>query len=365
MENLNPPPPPITPENPAGIPQRLTGDMTLKQFLMIFPFVMILIFILSAVKKNGRTVPVVAPTPTPYTSLPGQFCGGFAGVACPEGYTCKLDGDYPDAGGYCTPVSIVKTKSKAYTDELKTYLIVAPADWEWITHSSNFWSMHFITLKAPDNSVFQSSAEETNNRTLVSYLQERDKQNAIGWEGQPSKKILSSKNVTVGNYPGVERIEEWLAAGYTTVVTYFKVGDYIYEASIQPSEIDYQNSQVYKNYYQILSSFRLVSSANISPTCRPRPPCLDAEPRCLMPETEDMCPPKTSPTPLQSGCIIGGCSGEMCLDARSPDMASICLWKEEYSCLKYSTCERQTAGNCAWTQTPEYLSCLKNPSSYQ
>lgn len=35
-----------------------------------------------------------------------------------------------------------------------------------------------------------------------------------------------------------------------------------------------------------------------TPTCRPRPPCLDAEPRCLLPETEDMCPtttPKPSP----------------------------------------------------------------------
>lgn len=31
----------------------------------------------------------------------GAFCGGFAGKACPEGYTCRLDGNYPDAGGKC------------------------------------------------------------------------------------------------------------------------------------------------------------------------------------------------------------------------------------------------------------------------
>jgi hypothetical protein len=31
-----------------------------------------------------------------------QFCGGIAGVTCPEGYFCKLDGNYPDAGGVCT-----------------------------------------------------------------------------------------------------------------------------------------------------------------------------------------------------------------------------------------------------------------------
>lgn len=30
-----------------------------------------------------------------------NFCGGIAGVACPAGYGCKLDGSYPDAGGTC------------------------------------------------------------------------------------------------------------------------------------------------------------------------------------------------------------------------------------------------------------------------
>ena len=30
-----------------------------------------------------------------------QFCGGFAGAICPEGYFCKYDGTYPDASGKC------------------------------------------------------------------------------------------------------------------------------------------------------------------------------------------------------------------------------------------------------------------------
>ncbi|MBI4157223.1 hypothetical protein HY502_00015 [Candidatus Woesebacteria bacterium] len=32
---------------------------------------------------------------------PSQFCGGIQGIICPEGYTCKLDGNYPDASGAC------------------------------------------------------------------------------------------------------------------------------------------------------------------------------------------------------------------------------------------------------------------------
>lgn len=37
------------------------------------------------------------------TSTQGAFCGGIAPGAfpCPDGYTCKLDGTYPDAGGHC------------------------------------------------------------------------------------------------------------------------------------------------------------------------------------------------------------------------------------------------------------------------
>lgn len=29
------------------------------------------------------------------------FCGGIAGVECPSGYRCQLEGNYPDAGGKC------------------------------------------------------------------------------------------------------------------------------------------------------------------------------------------------------------------------------------------------------------------------
>ena len=31
----------------------------------------------------------------------GQFCGGIVGTPCPSGFNCKLDGNFPDAGGKC------------------------------------------------------------------------------------------------------------------------------------------------------------------------------------------------------------------------------------------------------------------------
>ncbi|HBC73141.1 MAG: hypothetical protein UX91_C0007G0056 [Candidatus Amesbacteria bacterium GW2011_GWB1_47_19] len=57
-------------------------------------------------------------------------------------------------------------------------------------------------------------------------------------------------------------------------------------------------------------------------------------------------------------CITGGCSGEICQDTGTEPAISICIFKEEYNCLKHSVCEKQTNGICGWTQTPDYLDCI-------
>ena len=48
------------------------------------------------VTKDGKRF-----TQTVEDNQEGKFCGGIVNIACPEGYTCRLDGDYPDAGGKC------------------------------------------------------------------------------------------------------------------------------------------------------------------------------------------------------------------------------------------------------------------------
>lgn len=40
----------------------------------------------------------------------GTFCGGIAGKLCPSGYSCKLDGSYPDAGGTCIKAGMACTE---------------------------------------------------------------------------------------------------------------------------------------------------------------------------------------------------------------------------------------------------------------
>jgi hypothetical protein len=59
------------------------------------------------------------------------------------------------------------------------------------------------------------------------------------------------------------------------------------------------------------------------------------------------------------GCYIGGCSAQLCTD--NPGAASDCAYRPEYACYKTAKCERQSNGQCGWTQTSELAACLSNP----
>ncbi len=57
-------------------------------------------------------------------------------------------------------------------------------------------------------------------------------------------------------------------------------------------------------YKKILSTFKFTGQSSQSsalnsptPTCIPRPACLDATPRCMIAESANMCPPTVTPTP--------------------------------------------------------------------
>lgn len=58
-------------------------------------------------------------------------------------------------------------------------------------------------------------------------------------------------------------------------------------------------------------------------------------------------------------CFSGGCSGQICSD--DPNVISTCEWRAEYACYQSATCERQSSGECGWTQTSELQACLANP----
>lgn len=57
-------------------------------------------------------------------------------------------------------------------------------------------------------------------------------------------------------------------------------------------------------------------------------------------------------------CIVGGCSGQLCVDASQGDVASTCEWKEEYACYKDSTCGVQADGSCGWLNPASLNQCI-------
>jgi hypothetical protein len=54
-------------------------------------------------------------------------------------------------------------------------------------------------------------------------------------------------------------------------------------------------------------------------------------------------------------CIKTGCSGIICADQ---ELMSTCEWKEEYECYRTARCERQSNGQCGFTQTRELTECI-------
>ncbi len=58
------------------------------------------------------------------------------------------------------------------------------------------------------------------------------------------------------------------------------------------------------------------------------------------------------------GCKVGGCSGQICGEAKEGGLVSTCEWREEYACYGSAVCERQKSGSCGWTETDELRKCL-------
>ncbi|MEK7147696.1 MAG: Gmad2 immunoglobulin-like domain-containing protein, partial [Patescibacteria group bacterium] len=58
----------------------------------------------------------------------------------------------------------------------------------------------------------------------------------------------------------------------------------------------------------------------------------------------------------KDGCLITGCSGQVCLDEQ---VITTCEYLPEYDCYRKAFCERQSSGECGWTMTEELKKCLE------
>lgn len=61
-----------------------------------------------------------------------EFCGGIAAFQCEDGFTCKMSGDFPDAGGTCTKEE-VQANNEVVTDQLKSACVDSGGEWKECT----------------------------------------------------------------------------------------------------------------------------------------------------------------------------------------------------------------------------------------
>jgi hypothetical protein len=82
-------------------------------------------------------------------------------------------------------------------------------------------------------------------------------------------------------------------------VYYFKLSHDLLVISVRlwASELQTDRDLIFKSLDEMAKTLKFSSLASPIPTCKPRPACLDATPRCMIPETSDMCPPTIIPSP--------------------------------------------------------------------
>lgn len=69
--------------------------------------------------------------------------------------------------------------------------------------------------------------------------------------------------------------------------------------------------------------------------------------------------PEPTPTPVATdNCVVGGCSSQVCVDGTIADVVTTCEYREVYACYQTATCERQSTGQCGWTETAELTACI-------
>ena len=59
-------------------------------------------------------------------------------------------------------------------------------------------------------------------------------------------------------------------------------------------------------------------------------------------------------------CATAGCSGQLCISKdKAQDIITTCEFKEEYECLKLSSCSC-IDNKCQWQENNKYLNCIEN-----
>lgn len=111
--------------------------------------------------------------------------------------------------------------------------------------------------------------------------------------GDDSPHLLHLKTFTLHGVKVIQSEANW--EGYEITSNFIKNGFlfFVNFSSFTRSADGTPLKEQFPTYERALSTFKFTDS---SLSCTPRPSCFDSTPRCLMPETSDMCPPSATPT---------------------------------------------------------------------
>lgn len=133
------------------------------------------------------------------------------------------------------------------------YRITIPNDWVATEDVVGIY-------QAPDGSTLSVTVFESDTDSLKTYLANLDKLTSTSWEGKPAVKVIDTKEVTVIGLPAIQRVEELLAADFTTIHTYLLINRQVYSFSIIPLEIPYTQTDVYSRYEEVINTLEPVGS---------------------------------------------------------------------------------------------------------
>lgn len=160
-----------------------------------------------------------------------------------------------------TPTPNPTVNWQAYKNNIFFYELKFPKN--WVETETSFKFQETTSFKAPDGSWFEIIVNKAENQTPDEYLESLDEQRLMGFEGESSVGVVESKKKTVAGYLAIERKEEKLAAGLTTIVTYILIDDQVFSFTVFPGEDgELAKSEAYKKYQQILSTFKFLSSVS-------------------------------------------------------------------------------------------------------
>ncbi len=152
-----------------------------------------------------------------------------------------------------SPTIPIATSSGSKTITTERYRITIPGDWIATEGMTGIY-------QAPDGSTLSVTVFESDTDSLSAYLASLDKLTSTSWEGKPAINVITSKAVTVIGLPAIQRIEELLAADFTTIHTYLLVNRQVYSFSIIPLEIPYDQTDIFSRYEEVINTFEPLGS---------------------------------------------------------------------------------------------------------